>query len=290
MAQGNCAVNGRYDSTAPGAAGESCKTQSSEHESIGSQFPHRSMRASDADAGRMLVADGMEQGHGARIGDVSTGHSQPCASTVEMELADFSDLRTTAREEKLTGLYWCEELFFSFDFARLIDFSKQLIEQDTEYGDAYAYRCFAALGENQIGNPNGKAYDLVDLLHDYFRACGRNLITDGAIVCRLFLKLVFGDLVKRIAGSRSGVRYTLQKSDPLCGGAFALLHGDFDQAERCFVAGIAEPGSRSYAFAGLGLLKSLHSDLPGALAAFANAGAADDDFGTIARLLQFEEA
>jgi hypothetical protein len=188
--------------------------------------------------------------------------------------------------DRFAGLRRCEELFFSFSFPQLIQLSTALIEGNTEFGDTYAYRCFANLAENQIAAAGEYAYDLVELLRDYFRSCERPIITEGATVCRIFLKLVFGDLVKRIARAQPGARHALQKSDPLCGGAFSLLCGDFLKAQESFERATLDPACRAYGFAGLALLKSFDSDVNGALNALSRAGAADDDFRTLATLLE----
>jgi len=181
----------------------------------------------------------------------------------------------------------CEDLFFAFSFSELVRRSARLIEQNTEFGDAYAYRCFALLAEVQQGIVGEDDYDLVHQLRDYFSACERPLKTEGATVCRLFLKLMFGDLVKKIARAHQGMKFMLEKSDPLCGGAFAVLDGDFGRARRHFDAAVLDPDSRSYALAGIGLLKILNSDLAGAIGAFASAGVVDEDILTLSGLLKY---
>jgi len=180
----------------------------------------------------------------------------------------------------------CENFFFAFGFRELISQATRLIEQNTPFGDAYAYRCFALLGEIQQGCDPGLDHDLVDLLRDYFCACERPIATEGATVCRLFLKLVFGDLVKRIARAEHGAKFCLQKTDPLCGGAFAVLEGDFRTAKQKFDSAIGDPASRAYAWAGIGLLNVMHSDLSGALGAFTSAGIDDEDVLAMSQLLR----
>lgn len=181
----------------------------------------------------------------------------------------------------------CEDLFFSFTFQELIRRSEFLILENTEHGDAYAYRCFARMAEIQQGIIGEEEYDLVHQLRDYFSACEKPLATEGATVCRLFLKLVFGELVKRIASAQPGLKFALEKKEPLCGGAFAILVGDFGKARRLFDAASLDPASRSYALAGIGLLKVLHSDVAGASDAFAGAGIADEDVVKISGLLKY---
>lgn len=188
--------------------------------------------------------------------------------------------------DRFAGLRRCEDFFFAFSFPQLIQLSTALIDGNTEFGDPYAYRCLSNLAESQLTAAGEYAYDLVELLRDYFRACERPLITEGATVCRLFLKLVFGDLVKRIARAEPGARHSLQKADPLCGGAFSLLCGDFIKAQENFDRALLDPASRAYGFAGMALLKCFNSDVYGALDALHNAGAADDDFRTLATLLE----
>jgi hypothetical protein len=186
-----------------------------------------------------------------------------------------------------TELRRCEDLFFAFDFPELVRRCGSVIEKNNVFGDAYAFRCFALLAEIQQGMVGEEEVDLVDLLRDYFSACERPVATEGATVCRLFLKLVFGDLVKKIARADHGTRFTLEKSDPVCGGAFAVLNGDFGTALRRFDAGIADPASKAYALAGIGLLKAFNSDIPGAISAFASAGGGDEDILALSGLLKY---
>jgi hypothetical protein len=210
-------------------------------------------------------------------------HSFPEA---EPHAAALPERPQVAIADRFAGLRRCEEFFFSFSFPQLIQLSTALIDGNNEFGDPYAYRCFANLAESQLTAAGEYAYDLIELLRDYFRACERPMITEGATVCRLFLKLVFGDLVKRIARAEAGVRHKLLKSDPLCGGAFSILRGEFFKAEEHFDRAILDPASRAYGFAGLALIRSFESDVQGALAALQSAGAADDDFQTLAALLE----
>jgi hypothetical protein len=187
--------------------------------------------------------------------------------------------------DRTAELRRCEDLFFSFTFGELVNRTTHLIDQKCQSSDPYAFRCFAMLGQVQQGARGEEEVDLVDLLRDYFRACELSVLTEGATVCRLFLKLVFGDLVKRISRAQSGARFTLEKTDPLCGGAFAILEGDFKKARQRFDAAIADPFAREYALAGIGLLKIFDTDFPAALAAFTRAGSSDDDILKLARLL-----
>ncbi len=180
----------------------------------------------------------------------------------------------------------CEDLFFSFSFQELVRRADIAIGQETEFGDAYAFRCFAMFGEVQLGILWEDEMDLVGLLRDYFDACERPVATEGGTVCRLFLKLLFGDLVKRIAQAEPGCKFAIEKTDPLCSGAFAMLNGDFAGARKCFDAAVVEPGSKAFAMAGIGLIKLLHSDLHGAVGAFLTAGISDDDVMTLVGLLK----
>ena len=180
----------------------------------------------------------------------------------------------------------CENLFFAFDFPYLIFSSTLAIDQNTTYGDAFAFRCFALLGQLQQGVKPDMDSDLVDLLRDYFRACERPLVTEGGTVCRLFLKLVFGDLVKRIARAQQGAKFALDKNDLLCGGAFAMLEGDFFTARQMFDTAIIDPASHAYAWAGLGLLHVMDSDVPQAVKSFSRAGVGDEDILTMSRFLR----
>jgi len=182
----------------------------------------------------------------------------------------------------------CEMLFFTFKFLQLVELSTQLIQQFPNCGDAYAYRGFALLGEGRF-DPQHTAPDELDLLlRDYYRACAGSVSTQGATVCRLFLKLIFADLVKRIRRSEPGASVQLKKTDPLCGGAFALLEGDFDTAHLCFDRAAPDPANYAYACAGMGLLKLFQSDLPAARQALLRAGTNDEDIRTLAR--SFEAA
>jgi len=171
----------------------------------------------------------------------------------------------------------CEDLFFDLDFPELANASARLISLDAAAGDGYAYRSFAHLGESQHTNGSGGDVELVELLRDYFHACERPVTTEGATVCRLLLKLVFAELVRRISNARPGEKFALQKTDPLCGGALAIFDGDFDEAKRSFGRAIMDPQSRAYAYAGIGLLRALHSDMGDAMRAFGDAGADDED-------------
>jgi hypothetical protein len=203
----------------------------------------------------------------------------PFAMSVADATSSWSkgDRQTTAAADRFAGLRRCEDFFFSFSFPQLIQLAGVLIDRNTEFGDAYAYRCFALLCEIQQGAADEAGHDLVDLLRDYFGACERPLVTEGATVCRLFLKLVFGDLVKRISRAQHGSRFALDKSDPICGGAFAVLEGDFDRARQRFDSAISDSGTRAYAWAGIGLLKVFDSDVSGALSAFNRACVEDED-------------
>lgn len=180
----------------------------------------------------------------------------------------------------------CEDLFFDLDFSELASASARLISLDAAVGDGYAYRSFAHLGESQHTARNGSDVELVELLRDYFHACERPVTTEGATVCRLLLKLVFAELVRRISNARPGEKFALQKTDPLCGGAFAIFEGDFEEARRSFGRAIPDPQSRAYAYAGIGLLKALHSDMGDAMRAFADAGADDEDVCALAEWLR----
>jgi hypothetical protein len=180
----------------------------------------------------------------------------------------------------------CEDLFFTFSFQDLVRRANTVIEQKSEFGDAYAFRCFALFGEVQLGILWEDELDLVELLRDYFDACERPMATEGGTVCRLFLKLLFGDLVRRIASAEPGSKFAIEKTDPLCSGAFAMLNGDFPRARQCFDAAALEPGTKAFALAGIGLLKLLHSDLAGAVGAFLTAGIADDDVMTLTGMLK----
>lgn len=203
----------------------------------------------------------------------------PLAMSVADTTSSWSkgDRQPAAAADRFAGLRRCEDFFFSFSFPQLIQLTGVLIDRSTEFGDAYAYRCFALLCEIQQGAADEPGHDLVDLLRDYFGACERPVVTEGATVCRLFLKLVFGDLVKRISRAQQGSRFALDKSDPVCGGAFAILEGDFGRARERFDAAIADPGTRAYALAGIGLLRVFESDVSGAVAAFNRACAEDED-------------
>jgi hypothetical protein len=180
----------------------------------------------------------------------------------------------------------CEDLFFALEFAELADISTKLIAIDAAAGDGYAFRSFAHLGQSQHGVENRDEVGLVDLLRDYFHACERSVASEGAAVCRLLLKLVFAELVRRISNAQPGEKFALQKSDPLCGGALAVFEGDFDQARWNFGRAILDPQSRAYAYAGIGLLKAMHCDIPDALRAFADAGSDDEDVRLLSASLQ----
>ncbi|HUH62901.1 MAG TPA: hypothetical protein VLZ50_07890 [Terracidiphilus sp.] len=180
----------------------------------------------------------------------------------------------------------CEDLFFDLDFSELARVSTQLIAIDAAAGDGYAYRSFAHLGVSQHSVGDRDDVELVELLRDYFHACERPMASEGAAVCRLLLKLVFAELVRRISNARPGEKFALQKSDPLCGGAFAILEGDFERARRSFGTAVLDPESRAYAYAGIGLLKAIHSDLPDALRAFSDAGPVDEDVRALIASLQ----
>ena len=179
----------------------------------------------------------------------------------------------------------CETLFFTFRFPQLVELSSQIVDQFPQCGDAYAYRGFALLGEGRVDPRQAGPGELDALLRDYYRACTGSIATQGATVCRLFLKLIFADLVKRIRRADPGIQVRLQRSDPLCGGAFALLEGDFDRAQICFDLAIADPASHAYACAGMGLLRLFQGDLPGSRQSLAGAGAEDEDIRTLARSL-----
>ena len=208
-------------------------------------------------------------------------HSAHFASPATVE-----DRPETAAPCPSQALRRCEDHFFAFSFPELIASSTNLIHQHSTYGDAYAFRCFASLGEIQMGSTSSLDYELADLLRDYFASCERPIATEGGTVCRLFLKLVFGDLVKRISRANHGSRCSLDKADPLCGGAFAFLEGDFRTARWNFDEALSDPHNRSWGLVGIGLLNVLHSDLQGARAAFARAGAIDDDIIAMCNLLR----
>jgi hypothetical protein len=180
----------------------------------------------------------------------------------------------------------CEDLFFSLRFAELAQLCTSLIEHEGGWGDAYAYRSFARLGESEQDNAVSKSFGLVELLRDYFHARDRSLATEGAKVCRLFLKLLFADLVKKISHARPGEKFSLQRTDPLCGGMLAIFEGDFNKAEENFRRGIGEPESTMLAYAGIGLLRAINSDVAGAIEALAQAGPEDEDVCALAASLQ----
>lgn len=180
----------------------------------------------------------------------------------------------------------CEDLFYSLRFAELAQLCTSLIEHEDGWGDPYAYRGFARLGESEQVNSAGKGFGLVELLRDYFHACDRSLATDGAKVCRLFLRLVFTDLVRKISKAQPGEKFCLQRTDPLCGGALAIFEGDFEAAEESFRRGVAEAESKSLAYAGMGLLRAINSDVAGAIEALAHAGLEDEDVSALAAALQ----
>ena len=199
-----------------------------------------------------------------------------------------AEVQVNSSAIRLAALRQCDDLFFSLNFTELSQLSSMLIDQHTEYGDAYAFRCFALLGNTQVNGGGEYGYDLVELLRDYFPACERALATEAATVCRLFLKLVFGELVKRIARAKPGDKFNLQKTDPLCGGAFAVMEGEFEKAEENFARAILEPASRVYGHAGMAMLKLFDSDMDGALYAFSQAGIEDDDITSLAHWLRRE--
>jgi hypothetical protein len=180
----------------------------------------------------------------------------------------------------------CEDLFFSLRFTDLAQLCTSLIDQQDGWGDAYAFRSFARLGESEQNSAAAGNIGLVELLRDYFRALDRSLATEGAKVCRLFLKLVFADLARRISRAQPGEKFNLQRTDPLCGGALAMFEGDFNAAEENFYRGTAVPESRALAYAGIGLLKAINSDGVGASEAFALAGADDADVSAVAAYFQ----
>lgn len=198
----------------------------------------------------------------------------------ELEVAGLS-----ATEAELSI---CANLFVEFDFAALIRHSGELIRRDSECGDAYAFRCFARLCESLGAGWDAVTFDLVELLRDYFSACEQPIATESGHLCRLFLKLVFGDLVRRIARAAPGDRFSLQKSDPLCGGAFAVLDGDFAFAEHEFSRAATDGASRTYGHAGIGLLRVFDGNPGSALDAFGLAGFEDEDIGALAVSLRFE--
>lgn len=211
---------------------------------------------------------------------------QPTETGLPTVAAPRPSERSTSVAEPSEELTRCENFFFAFDFPYLVFEATLLIEQGTAFGDAYAYRCFALLGEMQQGVKPDMECDVMDLLRDYFRACERPMSTDGAIVCRLFLKLLFGDLVRRIARAQNGCKFELEKSDPLCGGAHAIFEGDFWAARRMFEAASTNPATSDHAWAGMGLLHLFDSDLPSAVDAFSWAGKNDEDIVAIAQLIR----
>jgi hypothetical protein len=180
----------------------------------------------------------------------------------------------------------CEDLFFSLRFTDLAELCTSLIDQKDGWGDAYAFRSFARLGESEQNSAAAKSFGLVELLRDYFHALDRSLATEGAKVCRLFLKLVFADLARRISRARPGEKFTLQRSDPLCGGALAMFEGNFKSAEENFRRGTVDPESSALAYAGIGLVKAIDSDTAGAIEAFSLAGPEDVDVRAVAVYFQ----
>lgn len=198
----------------------------------------------------------------------------------ELEVASTSASSADLRD--------CADLFMAFDFPALTLTSASLIRQGCEFGDPHAFRCFARLCESLSASWDAVTFDLVELLRDYFRACEQPIVTEAGHVCRLFLKLVFGDLVRRIARATPGDRFSLQKSDPLCGGAFAVLDGDFAFAEHQFKRAAGDPVDRTYAYAGIGLLRLFDTDDAGALDAFEQAGLADEDIGALVASMRLE--
>jgi hypothetical protein len=184
----------------------------------------------------------------------------------------------------------CEDLFFALHFTELAQLSTSLISHGDTWGDAFAYRSFARLCEREAESTPPNDSGLVELLRDYFRACDRSLATEGARVCRLFLKLAFTDLERKISLAEPGERFSLQRADPLCGGALAMFEGDFKTAEESFRRGVAQLESRSLAYAGIGLLKAIDSDVDGAIEALAQAGGEDEDVSALAFALQSAKA
>jgi hypothetical protein len=189
-----------------------------------------------------------------------------------------------AAVEQLPQLRACELQFFNLELKELAESSAREIGRDQSHGDAFAYLCFALLAEGHAQDP--PQYDLVELLRNYFSACERPMGTEGGAVCRLILKLVFGDLVKRIAKAQPGDKFSLRVEDPLCGGAFAVLDGELERARECFVRASADSGSRVYGLAGMALLKALDGDDNGALAILADAGGEDEDIREVAAELR----
>lgn len=165
----------------------------------------------------------------------------------------------------------CESLFFSFEFKGLVEAATSLIALDPGCGDAYAYRSFGLLGESQANGPDGEVQDLYGLLRDYFRSCECDLATEDARVCRLFLRIVFAELINRIGQSGAGAKLRLQKTGSPCRGAFAILEGNFEAAQQLFESAAGEPANSVYAHAGIGLLKVFQSDYAGAHEAFKSA-------------------
>lgn len=180
----------------------------------------------------------------------------------------------------------CEDLFFSLRFTELAQLCSSLIDQQDGWGDAFAFRSFARLGEGEQETAVGSGLGLVELLRDYFHCCDRPLATEGAKVCRLFLKLMFADLVRKISHARPGEKFSLQRTDPLCGGALAIFEGDFKTAEESLRRGVAEPEGRALAYAGIGLVRAIESDVAGAIEAFAHAGSEDEDICALAASFQ----
>jgi len=215
--------------------------------------------------------------------------SSPIAAAPESVSPPAPPVPAVAPLDLRSELRHCETLFFTFRFPQLVELSSQVIGQFPQCGDAYAYRSFAMLGEGRVDPQQAEAGELDALLRDYYRACTGSIATQGATVCRLFLKLIFADLVKRIRSADPGIKVRLQKSDPLCGGAFALLEGDFDRAQVSFDLAIGDPHSYAYACAGIGLLKLFQGDLPAARQSLARAGAEDEDIRMLSRSLAVPE-
>jgi len=211
------------------------------------------------------------------------GASMPKSFPQEPESLTSAEPQDATDRMQLPISGQCEERFFSLELEELAQLATAAIGEEPDLGDGYAYRCFAQFAEGHHADP--PAYDLVERLRDYFSACERPIVSEGATVCRLFLKLAFGDLVKRIARARPGDKFNLRKSDPLCGGAFALLDGDFEGAQQNFTAAAEDPASRIYGLAGLALLKAVDADTAGARQALKEAGGEDEDVRTFALLL-----
>jgi hypothetical protein len=248
--------------------------------------------AAHQNAHQAVVARGLERpytqnagGHPAQ--DILSAHTADAKPTMqaktlprEPDPVTSIERQNEAADEQLPQLRECESQFFHLQLRELAESSAHEMARDPSRGDAYAYRCFALLGEGQAQVP--PRFDLVELLRNYFSACERPVVTEGGNICRLFLKLAFGDLVKRIAKARPGDKFSLRVEDPLCGGAFAMLDGDLERAGECFLLASSDPGTRVYGLAGMALLKALDGDDPGALAILAEAGEEDEDIRDLA--------